>query len=118
MLSLTLSVFPSSPPFRISAAVQNVEVDGKPVTMDVLDTAGQEEYAALQDQWIREGDGINIIFYCATAPYDFRSVRNFYPNENFVSAADHSHIIRSQVRRKGSYENAVKWVVSHFQPLP
>jgi len=37
-------------------------VDNQSVLLDVLDTAGQEEYASLQDQWIREGDGYIIVY--------------------------------------------------------
>merc|ERR1719266_2104310 len=37
-------------------------IDGKPALLDVLDTAGQEEYASLQDQWIREGDGYLLVY--------------------------------------------------------
>jgi GTPase KRas protein len=41
---------------------KQVKIDGKPALLDVLDTAGQEEYASLQDQWIREGDGYLIVY--------------------------------------------------------
>jgi len=41
---------------------KQVNIDGKPALLDILDTAGQEEYAALQDQWIREGDGFLIVY--------------------------------------------------------
>jgi len=41
---------------------KQVTIDGQPALMDILDTAGQEEYAALQDQWIREGDGFLIVY--------------------------------------------------------
>lgn len=41
---------------------KQVSIDGKPALLDVLDTAGQEEYASLQDQWIREGDGYLIVY--------------------------------------------------------
>merc|ERR1719145_541323 len=41
---------------------KQVSIDGKPALLDILDTAGQEEYAALQDQWIREGDGFLIVY--------------------------------------------------------
>jgi len=34
-----------------------VEIDDKSIIVDILDTAGPEEYASLQDQWIREADG-------------------------------------------------------------
>jgi len=41
---------------------KQVQIDNEPALMDILDTAGQEEYAALQDQWIREGDGFLIVY--------------------------------------------------------
>jgi len=41
---------------------KQVVIDAKPALLDVLDTAGQEEYASLQDQWIREGDGYLIVY--------------------------------------------------------
>lgn len=41
---------------------KQVMIDGQPALLDVLDTAGQEEYASLQDQWIREGDGYLIVY--------------------------------------------------------
>jgi GTPase KRas protein len=41
---------------------KQVIIDQKPALLDVLDTAGQEEYASLQDQWIREGDGYLIVY--------------------------------------------------------
>mmetsp|Transcript_5650 Transcript_5650/g.9479 ORF Transcript_5650/g.9479 Transcript_5650/m.9479 type:complete len:197 (+) Transcript_5650:96-686(+) len=41
---------------------KQVTIDNKPALLDILDTAGQEEYAALQDQWIREGDGFLIVY--------------------------------------------------------
>eukprot|EP01084_Bolivina_argentea_P275941 470688_1 len=41
---------------------KQVQIDGQPALLDILDTAGQEEYAALQDQWIREGDGFLIVY--------------------------------------------------------
>merc|ERR1712096_125705 len=45
----------------------NVEIKegqhaGKNVLFDILDTAGQEEYGALQDQWIREGEGFVLVY--------------------------------------------------------
>merc|ERR1719382_1624053 len=41
---------------------KQVLIDNEPALLDVLDTAGQEEYASLQDQWIREGDGYLIVY--------------------------------------------------------
>lgn len=41
---------------------KQVEIDGKTALLDILDTAGQEEFAMMQDQWIREGQGFLLVF--------------------------------------------------------
>ncbi|KAH9263307.1 hypothetical protein BASA83_013339 [Batrachochytrium salamandrivorans] len=33
-----------------------------PCILEILDTAGQEEYTALRDQWIRDGEGFLLCF--------------------------------------------------------
>ncbi len=35
--------------------IQHTEVDGKWCIMDVLDTAGQEEFSAMREQYMRKG---------------------------------------------------------------
>ena len=42
--------------------LMSTTVDGEPCYLDILDTAGQEEYAALRDQYIRGGQGFLIVF--------------------------------------------------------
>lgn len=37
-------------------------VDGQDASLDVLDTAGQEEYSVMHDQWIREGEAFMILY--------------------------------------------------------
>ena len=34
---------------------KQVTIDEQPAILDILDTAGQEEYSSMQDQWMREG---------------------------------------------------------------
>jgi len=41
---------------------RQVVIDEKACILDVLDTAGQEEYTALRSQWIRTGEGFAIIY--------------------------------------------------------
>ncbi|KAF2802654.1 uncharacterized protein BDZ99DRAFT_401362 [Mytilinidion resinicola] len=36
---------------------KEVEIDQQSYMLEVLDTAGQEEYIALRDRWIRDGEG-------------------------------------------------------------
>ena len=45
--------------------------------LEVLDTAGQEEYTALRDQWIRDGEGF-VLVYSITSRSSFTRIRKFY----------------------------------------
>lgn len=36
---------------------KTITVDNTPAHLDILDTAGQDEYLQMQDQWMREGKG-------------------------------------------------------------
>lgn len=45
--------------------------------LEVLDTAGQEEYTTLRDQWIREGEGF-VLVYSITSRSSFTRIRAFY----------------------------------------
>lgn len=56
---------------------KQVVLDGQPATLEVLDTAGQEEYTALRDQWIREGEGF-LLVYSITSRSSFSRIRSFY----------------------------------------
>ena len=41
---------------------KQVVIDEKPCLIEILDTAGQEEFTALRDQWIRDSEGFLIIY--------------------------------------------------------
>ena len=45
--------------------------------LEVLDTAGQEEYTALRDQWIRDGEGF-VLVYSITSRSSFGRLQKFY----------------------------------------
>ena len=45
--------------------------------LEVLDTAGQEEYTALRDQWIRDGEGF-VLVYSITSRASFNRIRKFH----------------------------------------
>eukprot|EP01111_Echinosteliopsis_oligospora_P018283 TRINITY_DN8282_c0_g3_i2.p1 TRINITY_DN8282_c0_g3~~TRINITY_DN8282_c0_g3_i2.p1 ORF type:complete len:191 (-),score=46.42 TRINITY_DN8282_c0_g3_i2:77-649(-) len=38
------------------------QVDGSTCLIDILDTAGQEEYSAMRDQYMRNGQGYAVVF--------------------------------------------------------
>ncbi|KAJ3450097.1 ras-like protein rasb [Anaeramoeba flamelloides] len=41
---------------------KQITVDSKTVLLDVLDTAGQEEYSAMREQYMESGDGFLIVY--------------------------------------------------------
>ena len=45
--------------------------------LEVLDTAGQEEYTALRDQWIRDGEGF-VLVYSIASRASFSRIRKFH----------------------------------------
>jgi len=55
---------------------KQVEIDGETCMLDILDTAGQEEYSAMRDQYIRTGQGF-LIVYSVASRSSFDAVANF-----------------------------------------
>ncbi|POY76078.1 hypothetical protein BMF94_0801 [Rhodotorula taiwanensis] len=51
-------------------------IDGQPYMLEILDTAGQEEYTALRDQWIREGEAF-LLVYSITSRASFDRIEKF-----------------------------------------
>ncbi|XP_039296921.1 ras-related protein M-Ras [Nilaparvata lugens] len=57
--------------------LQHTEVDGSYCVLDVLDTAGQEEYSAMREQYMRNGDGYMLV-YSVTDKQSFDNIRHFH----------------------------------------
>jgi len=55
---------------------KQVVIDDQSCMLEVLDTAGQEEYTALRDQWIRDGEGF-LLVYSICSRSSFERVRRF-----------------------------------------
>jgi len=51
-------------------------IDGEVVCLDVLDTAGQEEFKAMREQYMRQGEGF-ILVYSITDRDSFREIHEF-----------------------------------------
>jgi len=45
--------------------------------LEVLDTAGQEDYVSLRDQWIRDGEGF-VLVYSISSRASFQQLKSFY----------------------------------------
>lgn len=56
---------------------KQVVIDQQSCMLEVLDTAGQEEYTALRDQWIRDGEGF-VLVYSITSRASFNRINKFY----------------------------------------
>lgn len=53
-----------------------VVLDGEEVQIDILDTAGQEDYAAIRDNYFRSGEGFLCVF-SITDDESFQSTLEF-----------------------------------------
>mmetsp|Transcript_12836 Transcript_12836/g.17739 ORF Transcript_12836/g.17739 Transcript_12836/m.17739 type:complete len:197 (-) Transcript_12836:134-724(-) len=41
---------------------KQVMIDGEMALLDILDTAGQDEFSSMQDQWMRDGKGFLLVY--------------------------------------------------------
>lgn len=57
--------------------IQNTQIDGEWCILDVLDTAGQEEFSAMREQYMRKGDGF-LMVYSVTDLHSYENVKHFY----------------------------------------
>ena len=55
---------------------KSVKVDEEPCVLDILDTAGQEEYSAMRPQYMRTGQGFLCVF-------DVDNVRSYEEIDSF-----------------------------------
>ena len=55
---------------------KQVDVDGSVYQVDILDTAGQEEYSAMRDMYMAEGESF-VICYSSTNADSFQAVMEF-----------------------------------------
>lgn len=56
---------------------KQVDVDGNAVMLDILDTAGQEEFGAMREQYMQNGQGF-ILVYSITDQTSFEDISTMY----------------------------------------
>ncbi|KAI0346596.1 ras protein [Trametopsis cervina] len=56
---------------------KQVVIDDEVALLDVLDTAGQEEYIAMREQYMRGGEGF-LLVYSITSRDSFKEIRTFH----------------------------------------
>ena len=63
------------------------EIDGVTSMLSVLDTAGQEEFFAMRDSWIRNGDCF-VLVYSLTSRSSFEELKQIYESIHRVKDRD------------------------------
>eukprot|EP00298_Acanthocystis_sp_HF-20_P015910 c21315_g1_i2.p1 GENE.c21315_g1_i2~~c21315_g1_i2.p1 ORF type:complete len:866 (+),score=335.64 c21315_g1_i2:113-2710(+) len=58
--------------------------DGETCLLDILDTAGQEEYSCMRDQYMRTAQGI-LIVYSVTSRQSFQEVKSIFEQFNRIN---------------------------------
>lgn len=71
---------------------KQVLVDQTPAILDILDTAGQEEYSAMREQYMRTGEGF-LLVYSITSRSSFEEVVGFYKQICRVKDSDRIPLI-------------------------
>jgi Ras-related protein M-Ras len=66
---------------------QHCEIDGQWCVLDVLDTAGQEGFSAMREQYMRKGDGFLLVF-SVTDNNSYNTVRQFHTQISRVKDRD------------------------------
>jgi len=56
---------------------KQVMIDDETALLDILDTAGQEEFNSMQDQWMRDGQGFLLVYNITSRP-TFDEVSTLY----------------------------------------
>lgn len=54
---------------------KEIEVDGSPCVLEILDTAGTEQFASMRDLYIKNGQGF-VVVYSITCHQTFQDIKN------------------------------------------
>jgi len=96
-------------------------IDDEVALLDVLDTAGQEEYSAMREQYMRTGEGF-LLVYSITSRSSFEEISTFqqqilrvkdrdsYPIIVVANKADLEH--ERQVSSQGTFIPFWSWGVN------
>ena len=104
-----------------------INVNNQDIILNILDTAGQEEFYALRDQYMRSGDGYIIVF-SITSVTSFLEVIDIKEQLNIVLVADNNNLIPiilvgnkcdleeyRQVQSSDAQRLAEEWRVKYFE---
>lgn len=101
---------------------KQVNIDDELCMLNILDTAGQEEYAAMRDQYIRSGQGF-ILVYSINARGTFQSLASFHEQILRVKDEDSFPVVifgnkcDLEREREVPFDEAKKWADSIGAPF-
>ena len=104
-----------------------ININNKDIILNIIDTAGQEEFYALRDQYMRSGDGYIIVF-SITSVTSFLEVNAIKEQLNMVLDVDNNTLIPiilvgnkcdleeyRQVHSSDAQRLAEEWKVKYFE---
>ena len=104
-----------------------INVNNQDIILNIIDTAGQEEFYALRDQYIRSGDGYIIVF-SITSVTSFLEVNAIKEQLNMILDTDDNTLIPiilvgnkcdleeyRQVQSSDAQRLAEEWKVKYFE---
>ena len=104
-----------------------INVNNQDIILNILDTAGQEEFYALRDQYMRSGDGYIIVF-SITSVTSFLEVNAIKEQLNMILDVDNNTLIPiilvgnkcdleeyRQVQSSDAQRLADEWRVKYFE---
>ncbi|CCK71752.1 Ras family GTPase RAS1 KNAG_0H03380 [Huiozyma naganishii CBS 8797] len=71
---------------------KQVILDGQVKVLDILDTAGQEEYSAMREQYMRTGEGF-LLVYSVTSRTSFEELMTYYQQIQRVKDSDYVPVV-------------------------
>ena len=111
-------------PTKADSYRKKVVLDGEEVQIDILDTAGQEDYAAIRDNYFRSGEGFLCVF-SITEDDSFQATQEFreqilrVKNDDsipFILVGNKSDLTdRRQVSLRTATDRAESWRVPYVE---
>lgn len=102
---------------------KQVVIDGETCLLDILDTAGQEEYSAMRDQYMRTGEGFLLVFAInSTTSFDdvetYREqIKRVKDSDTvpMVLVANKTDLMQRTVEHKTAVELAEKYKIPYVE---
>jgi len=111
-------------PTKADSYRKKVVLDGEEVQIDILDTAGQEDYAAIRDNYFRSGEGFLCVF-SITEEDSFQATQEFREqilrvkgdsNIPFILVGNKADLASSrQVQLATANNKATEWQVPYVE---